>query len=121
MDQNYIPPMRMSQPASTTGSAAYAPTTSSSPALYQHSRQPETARRYPDSTSAYDQSYHRSSSNPYDARPSSNYSVVSGQTIPPISGITQSPPMPQYSNSQLPPRLVANVLLVQLAMNVILT
>lgn len=103
MDQNYIPPMRMSQPSSTSASTAYSQTVSSSPALYQsrssdasaprrHSEMPGSAT----SGQPYHQDYRRTST-PYD---SGNYSMAQGQTIPSISGLTQSPlPSPHLSST----------------------
>ncbi|EME40361.1 hypothetical protein DOTSEDRAFT_74982 [Dothistroma septosporum NZE10] len=110
MDQNYIPPMRMSQPATTGGTTAYAQTASSSPSHYQQNRTPDlsSGRRHSEmptssSSHAYDQSYRRISS-PYDNMSSGPYSMPPSQTIPSISGITQSPlPSPamnQTSGSQ---------------------
>ena len=95
MDQNYIPPMRMSQPSSTSGSSAYAQTSSSSPALYQSRSMPgstSSARRHSELPThnpdpSYNQNYRRIS-NPYDSMSGGDYS---GQTIPSISGLTQSP------------------------------
>ena len=114
MDQNYIPSMRMSQPV-TSGQSAYGQTISSSPALYQSKSMPQSSSRrhseLPQSNNAdqsYSQSYRRIS-NPYDSVPN-DYSMASSQTIPSISGLTQSPlpsphmgarsgMMPQYSRS----------------------
>lgn len=99
MDQNYIPPMQISQPSSSSGVSAYAQTISSSPALYQSRSVPSqgsTSRRYselPNATStdpSYSQSYRRVS-NPYDAVSGGEYSTTSSQSIPSISGITRSP------------------------------
>ena len=97
MDQNYIPSMRVSHPAPTSGASAYAQTMSSSPSLY-HSRTipeiPSTGRRHSEFPSNnVDQTYgqvYRRISNPYDAS-STQYSMLSGQNIPSISGQTQSP------------------------------
>ncbi|KXT15486.1 hypothetical protein AC579_3370 [Pseudocercospora musae] len=93
MDQShYIPPMRMSQPTTTSAAAAYAHTSSSSPALYQsRTLDASSARRPPSdmpaaSASPYDQSYRRVS-NPYDP----GYSMPPTQSIPSITGLTQSP------------------------------
>ncbi|TKA27965.1 hypothetical protein B0A50_04031 [Salinomyces thailandicus] len=96
MDQNYIPPMRTAQPSSTSGPSAYQSAFSSSPALYQSRTVPETtsARRQSEISSGTDSSYAQSFrriSNPYDSSSSSQYSMTSGQTIPSISGLTQSP------------------------------
>lgn len=104
MDQNYIPPMRMSQPAPTS---AYAQTTSSSPSLYQSRTLPESSsssRRHSEMpSSSADQAYGRSYrriSNPYDSASSSQYSMTTGQTIPSISGLTQSPlPSPHLGST----------------------
>ncbi|KXT03752.1 hypothetical protein AC578_740 [Pseudocercospora eumusae] len=115
MDQSqYIPPMRMSQPTTTSGTAAYAQTSSSSPALYQsRTADASSARRPSDmpaaSASPYDQSYRRVS-NPYEGA----YSMPPSQSIPSISGLTQSPlpspgmnatsgapMMPQYDTSSM--------------------
>ena len=112
MDQNYIPPMRMSQPTSSSGAPAYAQTASSSPSLYQQSRTPDLAssRRHsempaPSASQAYDQSYRRISS-PYDNMSSGAYSMPPTQTIPSISGITQSPlPSPGMSQSASTPSM----------------
>ena len=97
MEQNYAPPMRMSQPSATSGASTYAQTISSSPALYQSKTMPVSnpvSRRHSElpSTSdpAYGQSYRRIS-NPYDSLPSNDYSMATSQSIPPISGLTQSP------------------------------
>lgn len=108
MDQNYIPPMRMTQPAPTSGASAYAQPTSSSPSLYQSRTLPESSsssRRHSEMPSssagqAYGQSYRRIS-NPYDSNPNSQYSMTtSGQTIPSISGLTQSPlPSPHMGST----------------------
>ncbi|KAK1056929.1 hypothetical protein LTR74_014527 [Friedmanniomyces endolithicus] len=97
MEQNYIPPMKVSQPSMTLGQSAYAHTTSSSPALYQSRSVPEGARGrrqselpVPANDQAYTQSYRRIS-NPYEAASSGQYSAATSQTIPSISGLTQSP------------------------------
>ncbi|KAF2166348.1 hypothetical protein M409DRAFT_55190 [Zasmidium cellare ATCC 36951] len=118
MDQNYIPPMRMTQPTTTAGTAAYAQTASSSPALYQsrgsessasrrQSEMPATTQAGAPSGQSYDQSYRRVS-NPYDSMAGGNYSVAPSQTIPSISGLTQSPlPSPhmgQSSGGQMMPQ-----------------
>lgn len=109
MDQSqYIPPMRMSQPTTTSGTAAYAQTSSSSPALYQsRTSDASSARRHSEmpaaSASPYDQSYRRVS-NPYEG----GYSMPPSQSIPSISGLTQSPlPSPgmnQTSGAQMMPQ-----------------
>ncbi|EME77742.1 uncharacterized protein MYCFIDRAFT_60981 [Pseudocercospora fijiensis CIRAD86] len=109
MDQNqYIPPMRMSQPTTTSGTSAYAQTSSSSPALYQsRTSDASSARRHSEmpaaSASPYDQSYRRVS-NPYEG----GYSMPPSQNIPSISGLTQSPlPSPgmhQTSAAQMMPQ-----------------
>ncbi|KAK4612221.1 putative C2H2-type zinc-finger transcription factor orf8 [Fulvia fulva] len=113
MDQNYIPPMRMSQPATTSGTTAYAQTVSSSPSHYQQSsRTPDlsSSRRHsemPASSAgqAYDQSYRRISS-PYDNMSSGAYSMPQTQNIPSISGITQSPlPSPGMSHTSGTPSM----------------
>lgn len=108
MDQNYIPPMRMSQPASTSGTSAYAQTISSSPALYQSRTMPgstSASRRHSElpnagsSDPSYNQGYRRIS-NPYDSMSGSDYSMAPNQTIPSISGLTQSPlPSPHIGAS----------------------
>ena len=120
MDQNYIPPMRMSQPASTGGTSAYTQTISSSPALYQSRTMPASSssgRRHSElrnpntSDPSYNQNYRRIS-NPYDSMSGADYSMAPSQTIPSISGLTQSPlpsphmgatsgpgMMPQYNTS----------------------
>jgi len=97
MEQNYIPPMKVSQPSMTLGQSAYAHTTSSSPALYQSRSVPEGARGrrqselpIPANEQAYAQSYRRIS-NPYEAASSGQYSAATSQTIPSISGLTHSP------------------------------
>ena len=99
MDQNYAPSMRMSQPAATSGSSAYAPTISSSPALYQSRTMPastSSSRRHSElpnsgvSDPSYNQSYRRIS-NPYDTMSGGDYSMAPSQTIPSITGLTQSP------------------------------
>ncbi|KAK0337281.1 hypothetical protein LTS02_010302, partial [Friedmanniomyces endolithicus] len=97
MEQNYIPPMKVSQPSMTLGQSAYAHTTSSSPALYQSRSVPEGTRGrrqselpVPANHQAYTQSYRRIS-NPYEAASSGQYSAATSQTIPSISGLTQSP------------------------------
>lgn len=101
MDQNYIPPMRVSQPTTSAGSSAYAQqTTSSNPSLYQ-SRGPEPRRHselpVSSGVSAYDQ--YRRISSPYDGQTTSNYSMPPTQTIPSISGLAQSPlPSPHLSS-----------------------
>lgn len=111
MDQNYIPPMRMSQPTTTSGTAAYAQTVSSSPALYQSRTMPassSSSRRHSEmqNMGPSDQSYHqnyRRVSNPYDPMPSSDYSMASNQTIPSISGLTHSPlPSPNIGGTSSP-------------------
>jgi hypothetical protein len=109
MEQTSIPPMRTSQTATTSAPAAYAPGASTSPALHQYNRHAEAARRYPDSPSSYEQNYRAAAtSNPYDMRPSSNYSVASGPTIPPIGGMPLGSPqasqMSHYTSGHLPPR-----------------
>ncbi|KAK1055648.1 hypothetical protein LTR33_014082, partial [Friedmanniomyces endolithicus] len=112
MEQNYIPPMKVSQPSMTLGQSAYAHTTSSSPALYQSRSVPEGARGrrqselpVPANDQAYTQSYRRIS-NPYEAASSGQYSAATSQTIPSISGLTQSPmPSPHggtYSGAEGP-------------------
>ncbi|KJX99907.1 hypothetical protein TI39_contig348g00034 [Zymoseptoria brevis] len=109
MDQNYIPPMRVSQPTTSAGSSAYAQqTTSSNPSLYQ-SRGPEPRRHselpVSSGVSAYDP--YRRISSPYDGQTNSNYSMPPTQTIPSISGLAQSPlPSPHLSSSgaQLSPQ-----------------
>lgn len=88
--------MRTAQPSSTSGPSAYQSAFSSSPALYQSRTVPETtsARRQSEISSGTDSSYAQSFrriSNPYDSSSSSQYSMTSGQTIPSISGLTQSP------------------------------
>lgn len=107
MDPNYIPPMRVSQPTSTSGASAYTPALPSSPSLYQSRTYPETtsSRRHSEMPSSsgdqgYGQSYRRIS-NPYDSSSSSEYSMASSsQTIPSISGLTQSPlPSPHLSST----------------------
>ena len=108
MDQNYIPPMRMSQPATTGGNAAYAQTISSSPALYQSRTMPPSAsvpRRHSEMphSGTPDQSYnpnYRRISNPYESVPGSEYSMAQSQTIPSISGLTHSPnPSPHLGST----------------------
>jgi len=111
MDQNYIPPMRMSQPTTSSGSTAYAQTISSSPALYQSRTMPPStpsSRRHSEmqnvgpSDPSYNQTYRRVS-NPYDPMPSNDYSMASNQTIPSISGLTQSPlPSPNLGATSAP-------------------
>ncbi|CAK3971550.1 Hypothetical predicted protein [Lecanosticta acicola] len=98
MDQNYIPPMRMSQPSSTSGSPAYSQTVSSSPALYQSraSEAPRRASEMPTSAAGPYDNYRRTST-PYE---SGNYSMPPSQTIPSISGLTHSPhPSPHMSST----------------------
>ena len=103
MDQNYIPPMR-TQPATTSGVSAYATTASSSPSLYStRTADTSSARRHsemPATTTAgssYD--HYRRVSSPYDA----NYTMAPSQTIPSISGLTQSPlPSPHLGSSSVP-------------------
>ena len=96
MEQNYIPPMKVSQPAASMGQSAYAHTTSSSPALYQSRSVPEASRgsrrhsEMPASDQAYAQNYRRISSS-YEGGANSQYTAASNQTIPSISGLTQSP------------------------------
>lgn len=98
MDQNYIPPMRMSQPASSSGAPAYSQTISSSPALYQSKTMPassSSSRRHSElpNTNHLDPSYHQSyrrTSNPYDSTANGDYSMAPSQTIPSISGISHS-------------------------------
>ncbi|PPJ54529.1 hypothetical protein CBER1_02513 [Cercospora berteroae] len=102
MDQNYIPPMRVTQPTATSGASAYATTASSSnPSLYS-SRMADTssARRYSEmpATTSASSAYgdYRRVSTPYEA----NYSMGPSQTIPSISGLTQSPlPSPHLGSS----------------------
>lgn len=102
MDQNYIPPMRVTQPTATSGASAYATTaSSSSPSLYS-SRMADTssARRYSEmpATTSASSAYgdYRRVSSPYEA----NYSMAPSQTIPSISGLTQSPlPSPHLGSS----------------------
>ncbi|KAI5361551.1 hypothetical protein Slin15195_G126660 [Septoria linicola] len=104
MDQNYIPPMRVSQPTTTSGASAYANTvSSSSPSLYstrvadtfsarRHSEMPATTS----AGSAYGD--YRRVSSPYE----SNYTMAPSQTIPSISGLTQSPlPSPHIGSSSM--------------------
>lgn len=109
MDQNYIPPMRMSQPTSTSGTSAYSSTISSSPALYQSRTMPastSSARRHSElpPTGTPDQGYnYRRVSNPYEPMPNSEYSMAPNQTIPSISGLTQSPlPSPHIGSTSNP-------------------
>ncbi|TKA66991.1 hypothetical protein B0A55_11191 [Friedmanniomyces simplex] len=97
MEQNYIPPMKVSQPSVTLGQSAYAHTISSSPALYQSRSVPEGARsrrqsELPGTTSdqSYAQSFRRISS-PYETASGGQYSAASSQTIPSISGLRHSP------------------------------
>ena len=107
MDQSYIPPMRMSQPTSTSGTSAYSQA-SHSPGLYQTRTMPATSsmgRRHSElsgdghAESSYHQSYRRISS-PYESMHSNDYSMAAGQTIPSISGLTQSPlPSPHLGST----------------------
>lgn len=131
MDQSYMPPMRVSEPSTTSAPSSYASTTttSSSPSLYI-TRNPEvsSSRReseLPASTaSPYEPSYRRISS-PYDSVSSSGYSMPPRDSILSISGLTHSPlpsphmsstssgPMsPQYTTSA--PRSVLDDVLIQL-------
>lgn len=101
MDQNYIPPPRMSQPGATSSTAAYAQPISSSPALYQ-SRSIPTAdpsfRRHSDLHSSNDP-YRRISSS-YDSTSSGDYTMAPVQTIPSIGGLTHSPqPSPHMGST----------------------
>ncbi|KAH9819833.1 hypothetical protein Tdes44962_MAKER00822 [Teratosphaeria destructans] len=114
MDQNYIPPMRIAHPTATSAPTTYPSTLSSSPSLYQSKSVPEVpaiGRRLGELPSvssaetAYDQSYRRMA-NPYDLPQSASYSLASGQTIPSISGLTQSPlPFPHLVGSPNPSSL----------------
>ncbi|KAK5172954.1 uncharacterized protein LTR77_003076 [Saxophila tyrrhenica] len=125
MEQNYIPPPRLSQAQTTSGASAYAQTASSSPALYQSRSAPpthENFRRYSDLSNtntpepSYNPSFRRMTSS-YDSGSSVDYSMVTGQSIPSISGLVQSPQpsphlgsntsgmMPQYSNPSRSPSL----------------
>lgn len=98
IDQNYIPPMRISQPATTSGIPAYPQTVSSSPTRYQSKMMPvsnSSSRRHselPNASSldtSYQQNYRRTS-NLYDSAANSDYSMAPSQTIPSISGSSQS-------------------------------
>ena len=107
MDQNYIPPMRMSQPTSSSSTSAYSQP-SRSPGLYQSRTVPGTSsigRRHSEfpndahADSSYHQSYRRISS-PYESMHSNEYSMATGQTIPSISGLTHSPlPSPHLGST----------------------
>lgn len=108
MDQNYIPPMRTTQPSPAAGATTYTSALSSSPALYQSRTVPETAPDRRDSAvpsnsdSSYSQNFRRIST-PYDPSSGSQYSMSSGQTIPSISGLTQSPlPSPHMTGGSNP-------------------
>lgn len=98
MDQNYIPPMRMSQPAPSSGAPAFSQTVSSSPALYQSKTMPATtssSRRHSElpSSNSLDPSYHQSyrrTSNPYDSTGNGDFSMAPSQSIPSISGLSHS-------------------------------
>ncbi|KAK4908909.1 hypothetical protein LTR49_022272, partial [Elasticomyces elasticus] len=107
MEQNYIPPMKVTQPSVSLSQSAYAHTTSSSPSLYQSRSVPETSRNIdrrqselpgPISDQAYMQSFRRISS-PYETASSNQYSGATNQTIPSISGLTQSPMPSQHTAS----------------------
>lgn len=89
--------MRISQPTSTSGTSAYSQP-SHSPGLYQSRTMPSSSsfgRRHSElpgneNVDSYTQSYRRISS-PYESMHSNEYSMATGQTIPSISGLTQSP------------------------------
>lgn len=104
MDQSYMPPMRVSQPPTTSGpSSTYAQTTSSSPSLYI-SRGPDSSSRrqseLPTSTSTSYESSFRRISNPYDSTSGSGYSMPARDSILSISGLTHSPlPSPHLSST----------------------
>jgi hypothetical protein len=107
MEQNYIPPMRMTQPTTTSSTPAYSQVVSSSPALYQSKTVPEAnaSQRRPElpSTTSADSSYRSSykrTSNPYEPTQNVPYTMATGQTIPSISGLTQSPlPSPHLGSA----------------------
>ncbi|KAK3715537.1 hypothetical protein LTR37_007025 [Vermiconidia calcicola] len=113
MDQNYIPPMRMSQPAATSGAVTYTQTVSSSPSLYQSRTIPSSnpaPRRYSEfpnvnQEAAYGHSYRRIS-NPYDSMASNDYSMSSSQSIPSISGLTHSPQPPSHPGGTSAPGMM---------------
>lgn len=111
MDQNYMPPMRVSEPATTSGPPAYAQTTSSNPSLYQSSSR-RTSEMPTSTASPYEPSYRKLSS-PYDSAPSSSYSMPPRDSILSISGLTHSPlPSPHMSSSsagQLSPHYTTSV------------
>lgn len=97
MDQNYIPPMRMSNPV-TSGQFGWGQTpSSSSPALHQSRSVPEAnfhrpsgvpGSSYPESSYS---SYRRVSSPHGSSMPTPGYSASSGQTIPSVSGLAHTP------------------------------
>ncbi|EMD00166.1 hypothetical protein BAUCODRAFT_119725 [Baudoinia panamericana UAMH 10762] len=88
MDQHYIPPMKITQPATSTGIPAYAQSNSTSPALYQSRRRSELPSNGPDRT--YGQGYRRTS-NPYETTINMQYSNVTSPGIPSLSGLSHSP------------------------------
>ncbi|WPG97396.1 Hypothetical protein R9X50_00017100 [Acrodontium crateriforme] len=85
-DQGYIPPMRLGQQPRSSDTIPY-PASSSNPALYQSRPSPDL-RRHSDLPHPTESSYrHRS----YETANGSDYPSSTGQTIPSISGLTQSP------------------------------
>jgi hypothetical protein len=107
MDQNYMPPMKVTQPSSTSGPSAYSQAISSSPALYHSRTVPEStanSRRQSElpvsstTEQSYNQSFRRISS-PYETT-SSQFPATTSQTIPSISGLTNSPmPSPHLGST----------------------
>lgn len=91
----------------TSGPSPYGQTVSSSPALYQSRPVPSSnaGRRHSEfpAVSSADSSYtsgFRGINSSYDSTPASEYSISQGQTIPSISGLTQSPlPSPHLGSS----------------------
>lgn len=107
MEQNYIPPMRMSQPTTTSGTGAYSQP-SHSPGLYQSRTTPDApsvSRRHTDygndgHADAHFQDSYRRISSPYESMHSTGYPMHTAQTIPSISGLTHSPvPSPHLGSS----------------------
>lgn len=104
MDQPYMPPMRVSQPPSTSAPSAYTSTASSEPSLYiSKSSESSSSRRQSElpttTSSSYEANYRRISS-PYDSTASSAYSMPPRDSILSISGLTHSPlPSPHLSST----------------------
>ncbi len=98
MEQNYIPPVRVSQSTTTSGTTVYASTVSSSPGLYQsrsmpvpgaNQRRPSDLSNSSNHDPSYGQTYRRPSAS-YDSIPSNDYSLTHSQTVPSMGGLSQT-------------------------------